>query len=66
MIRFTSGYSSTHPFWSNAGQRVLMGMRYLISQWHECRLPFEPGRVSQEFPNTINDLLGYGARPRVH
>lgn len=68
LIRFTSGYSSTHPFWSNNGQMVLMGMRMLIAGWSENRIPFDGalrGQVS-EYPYTITDLLGYGARPRVH
>ena len=66
LIRFTSGYPATHPFWGNAGKRVIQGIRYLVAQWWENRIPFEPGRVSAEFPNTVTDLLTYGARPRVH
>ena len=66
LIRFKSGISPAHPFWQNAGQRLKIGMLFQVSQWYNGRLPFEPGKVSQEFPNTISDLLGYGMRPRVH
>lgn len=65
LIRFTSGYAATHPFWSNAGQRILQGMRLLIAEWYECRVPFEPGRISAEYPYAVTTLLGWGARPRV-
>ena len=66
LIRFTCGYAKSHPWWQNQGQRILVGMNFLVSQWFNNRLPFEPGRMSQEFPNTIADMLGAGARPRVH
>jgi hypothetical protein len=66
LIRFSCGYTPDHPFWKNDGQRLIVGMMFLVSQWFNQRLPFEPGRVSQEFPNTVTDLLSAGARPRVH
>lgn len=68
LLRFTSGYSSTHPFWSNNGQMVIQGMKLLIAAWHENRVPFDPtlrGQVA-EYPFAITQMLGYGARPRAH
>jgi hypothetical protein len=66
LVRFTSGYAPTHPFWSNEGQRLIQGMRLLISAWFNGRLPWEPGGISQEMPFAVTALFGYGARPRVH
>ena len=66
LLRFTAGYPSTHPFWSNAGQRIIVGMKMLIAAWYENRIPFEMGRRMVEFPYAVSDLLSYGARPRVH
>lgn len=68
LLRFTSGYRASHPYWSNNGAMVLMGMKLLIAGWFENRIPFDPslrGSV-EEYPYTISYLLGYGARPRVH
>lgn len=65
LIRFTSGYSATHPFWQNAGQRLIQGMRMLIAAWHEGRLPFQDIRNVAEVPYAVTTLLSYGARPRV-
>lgn len=68
LIRFTSGYSRTHPFWLDAGNRILMGMHMLITGWHENRLPYNPDRPGAvtELPFAVTALLSYGARPRVH
>lgn len=66
LIRYTCGYVPGHEWWASSGQRVIIGMLFLVSQWFNQRLPFEPGRVSQEFPNTVQDMLSAGARPRVH
>lgn len=66
LVRFTSGYARDHPFWSNAGQRVLIGMQMLISAWFNGRLPFEPANMEiQEYPFTVTSLLSLGAVPRV-
>jgi hypothetical protein len=64
LIRFTAGYPSAHPFWSNAGQRLIVGMKMLIEQWYDERLPFIAGNVS-ELPFAVSALLGYGAKNRV-
>lgn len=66
LVRFTSGYTSTHPFWSNAGQRVRQGMKMLISHWYEERKPVNTDAASiAELPYTITALLSFGAVQRV-
>lgn len=67
LVRFTRGYSSTHPFWSNAGQRILVGMKNLISAWYNNRLPFEIGNKEgmNEYAFTVSALFGFGSVPRV-
>jgi hypothetical protein len=64
LIRFTSGYSPAHPFWRDAGQRILIGMKMLVTQWWEARIPVAVGNV-QELPFAVTALLGYGRRPRA-
>ncbi len=65
LLRFTCGYTATHPFWSNDGQRLLMGMRSLISAWFTGRLPFEATPVISEYPFGVTSLFRYGARRLV-
>lgn len=65
LIRFTAGLSNTDPFWSDAGQRVLIGMRMLISAWFNGRLPYEPGLNMLEYPWTITQCLSAGSVPMV-
>lgn len=67
LIRFTSGYPSTHPFWQNAGKRIRIGMRMLITLWYEQRIPFIPSNRGEllEVPYAVTSLLGWGAAPRV-
>lgn len=67
LVRFTRGYSATHPFWSNAGQRILVGMKHLISSWYNNRLPFEMGSSEgmNEYAYTVSALFGYGSVPRI-
>lgn len=62
MIQFTSGFASSHPFWSNDGQRLLLGMRQLISAWFTGRLPFEPATDIKEYPYAVTALFGFGAK----
>lgn len=64
LIRFTAGYSATHPFWLTAGGRIKMGMLYLISGWYEGRLPTTFGSVT-EIPFAVSACLGYGRREHV-
>lgn len=66
LIRFTSGYSSTHPFWLNAGQMVKQFIRLLAAEYYEFRVPFEPGRIATEHPYMLQYLSRNVARPRVH
>jgi hypothetical protein len=66
LVRFSSGYAEDHPFWSQSGQRVLIGMKELISAWFHERLPFELSNLAiQEYPYTVTSLLSFGAVPRV-
>lgn len=68
LIRFTSGYAAADVFWSDAGKRVLIGMKMLISHWYNNRLPFFPqgGSSTMELPFTVTSLLSAGACPRVY
>lgn len=67
LVRFTSGYAASHPFWSDAGKRLKIGMLYLISRWYEGRQPFAVGAPQgiTEFPFAITQMLSYGAREKV-
>lgn len=64
LIRFTSGKMASDPFWADAGSRLKVGMRYLISGWYENRLPAVFGKL-EEIPFSISSCLGYGARRSV-
>lgn len=65
-IRFTSGYDVTHIFWGSSGQRVLKGMKLLISHWYTGRLPFENrAGAPVELPFSVTHLLSMGAVPSV-
>ena len=66
LIRFTSGYSSTSPFWSDAGARVKNGMKLLINNWYHNRLPFEKGmNAAAEYPYAVTACLSYGSLVRA-
>ena len=66
LIRFTSGFLSTDAFWSDAGARVKIGMKLLISAWFTNRLPFEVGaNAVQEYPMAVTSCMSYGALPRA-
>jgi uncharacterized phiE125 gp8 family phage protein len=65
-VRFTRGYRESHPYWSNTGQRILQGMKMLITGWYEGRYPFAPGASTSELPFAVTALFSIGARPSVH
>lgn len=66
LLRFTSGYSNTDPFWSGPGARIKNGMLLLISAWYNNRLPFEKGAgPTQEYPYAVTSCLSYGALVRA-
>jgi len=66
LVRFTSGYAPTSAFWSDAGARIKLGMKLLISSWYNNRLPFEKGLdATAEYPFAVSSCLSYGAVPRV-
>lgn len=62
LIRFTSGYPPSHPFWAaDDGQTLIQGMKILIAEWHENRLP-----MGEDLPGVVKALFRIGARQRVH
>jgi uncharacterized phiE125 gp8 family phage protein len=62
LVRFTSGYPTTDAFWNDAGARIKIGMKLLISSWYNNRLPFEIGSSSaMEFPYAVTSCLSYGS-----
>jgi uncharacterized phiE125 gp8 family phage protein len=66
LLRHTSGYSSTHPFWLGPGARIKNGMLLLISAWYNNRLPFDKGiAAANEYPYTVTSCLTYGAQARA-
>jgi hypothetical protein len=66
LMRFTSGYSNTDPFWIGPGARIKTGMLLLISAWYNNLLPFEKGAgPAQEYPYTVTSCLTYGAQQRA-
>jgi hypothetical protein len=66
LVRFTSGVAPASVFWSDAGARIKVGMKLLISHWYNNRLPFEKGvGAAGEYPYAVTSCLSYGAIPRV-
>jgi uncharacterized phiE125 gp8 family phage protein len=66
LVRFTSGPAASSAFWSDAGARIRIGMKLLISAWYNNRLPFEKGaNVVAEYPYAVTSCLSYGALPRI-
>lgn len=66
LIRFTSGYSCDDPFWKDAGARIKVGMKLLISAWYNNRMPFEIGAgAAGEYPYAVSSCLSYGANVRA-
>jgi hypothetical protein len=66
LVRFRSGLTSTDAFWADAGARIKIGMKHLISEWFNNRLPFELGASAvQEYPYTVTALLSAGGKARV-
>ena len=66
LIRFTSGYAPSSPFWNDAGARVKNGMKLLINNWYHNRLPFEKGMTATaEYPYAVTACLSYGSLVRA-
>lgn len=63
-VRFSSGYDAADPWWLGDGQVVKEGMRYMISQWYNVRLP--AGAQASEWPLTARDALTFGQRQRIY
>ncbi len=66
LVRFTSGFASNSAWWSDSGASVKSGMRLLISDWYNNRLPFVRGQeVLFDYPMGLRMLLGAGSIPRA-
>jgi hypothetical protein len=66
LLRHTSGYSVSSPFWNGPGARIKNGMLLLISAWFNNRLPFEKGAAATaEYPYAVTSCLSYGAQERA-
>ena len=66
LVRFTSGYALDSPFWLDAGERIKVGMRMLVSAWFTNKMPFAIGMgLAHEMPFAVTHLLSSGAVPRV-
>lgn len=65
LVRFTSGITATHSFWSDSGSVVRKGMLSLISDWFSNRLPFDATRNISEYPYAVTACLNFGVAPRV-
>jgi uncharacterized phiE125 gp8 family phage protein len=63
LIRFTAGIAPGAAFWADAGARVKVGMKLLISMWFSNRIPL--GTKVDEFPYAVTSCLSYGAVPRA-
>lgn len=65
LIRFTAGLASDDIFWSDAGQRVLIGMKKLIELWYNESEILPPGSSGASVPFGIQMLLSTGGIPRA-
>lgn len=66
LVRFTCGLSPSDLFWFDTGATVKMGMRRLIGEWFNNRLPLALGKTATEsYPDVITAALSYGAVPRA-
>ncbi len=62
LIRYTSGLASDSVWWKADGQQVKNGMRRLISDWYNHKLPFEKSLdPTMEIPYGVTAALSQGA-----
>jgi uncharacterized phiE125 gp8 family phage protein len=62
LIRFTSGMDPDSAWWSAEGHLVRSGMKALISDWFNNRLPFALGLdPTKEYPYSVSAKLLQGA-----
>jgi uncharacterized phiE125 gp8 family phage protein len=62
LIRYTSGMSGSSVWWQADGMTVKAGMRRLISDWYNNKLPFEKTREpATEIPFGVTAALSQGA-----
>jgi uncharacterized phiE125 gp8 family phage protein len=61
LIRFKSGFAANSPWWTADGELVRKGMRELISDWFNNRLPFAQGLdPTQEYRFGVTAALSQG------
>lgn len=65
LVRFTSGYAPGDAFWSDAGKRIIAGMKLLIAQWYENRENVNVGNIVNELPYAVTALFQFGANNRI-
>lgn len=63
LIRFTSGLLPNSVFWIDAGARLKIGMRLLISDWYNERLPRDT--AVEDYPAYLKAVLSAGGRMRI-
>jgi uncharacterized phiE125 gp8 family phage protein len=66
-VRHTAGFSATAAFWSDSGARVRIGMKMLISEWWNNRLPlsYDISSGGSVTVDRILSLLRSGSLVRV-
>ncbi len=62
LIRHTSGYQSDHPWWSDTGALVKVGIRKLVSLYYFQRIPFS---VAIQQDQVLMNCLASDALERV-
>lgn len=65
LIRFTSGYLSTSAYWNDAGARVKIGMRLLVSDWWNNRYSVQVSQDADGIPRWLRALLSQGCLARA-
>jgi uncharacterized phiE125 gp8 family phage protein len=62
LIRFTSGFDTDDQWWAADGQNVKQGMKMLVGEWFQKKLPFlTGGSAVQEYPYGLSCMLRQGA-----
>lgn len=56
-VQFTSGYAAGAAFWSDSGARLKAGMKLLIGEWFENRLPLSYDIASGGQKSTVLDRI---------
>ena len=66
LVRYTGGLAADSAWWSDAGARVKIGMKLLISGWFNSRIPWAIGAGGRsEFPFAVTQCLSQGSVTRA-